>query len=146
VVRDTYRSTAPVCPGCPGLLEPRALRDVEIDVCESCGGVWFDWFDGELTSLARRARVVGPRVTTPRDDGRVRDRACPRCLDPLQADTVHETEVLRCASCAGVFVSREATETLAHVHAPSEQEAARGDPLARLGAWLKDLFFGGAAS
>jgi Zn-finger nucleic acid-binding protein len=121
----------------------RGLLRLSRATCETCGGIWFDWFDGELTSLARRARAVGPQARPP-DEARVRERTCPRCLDPLEADTVHDIQVLRCGSCAGVFVDRAAAESLAHIRAATSPEENKADPLARLAAWLKDLMFGNA--
>ena len=40
------------CPKCEGTLEGIIFDDVEIDVCNKCGGAWLD--PGELEQLAKR--------------------------------------------------------------------------------------------
>jgi Zn-finger nucleic acid-binding protein len=131
------------CPGCGGFLEPQALDDVEIDVCTDCRGIWFDWFDGELTSLARRleASTAPARATV---ITRAREHPCPRCFEELGADLVHGTEVLRCASCAGAFVDRAGAEALGRV-SPSSESPSEVKGFARLAAWLREHLFGATA-
>jgi uncharacterized protein len=40
------------CPKCDGTLEGVIVEQVEIDVCNTCGGVWLD--AGELEQLSKR--------------------------------------------------------------------------------------------
>ncbi len=40
------------CPRCDGDLKQNKFEEVEIDVCEKCGGVWLD--SGELEQLTKR--------------------------------------------------------------------------------------------
>ena len=40
------------CPKCDGTLEGVVVEKVEIDVCNTCGGVWLD--AGELEQLSKR--------------------------------------------------------------------------------------------
>ncbi|HEX8709271.1 MAG TPA: zf-TFIIB domain-containing protein [Pyrinomonadaceae bacterium] len=40
------------CPKCEGTLEGVVVEEVEIDVCNGCGGAWLD--AGELEQLSRR--------------------------------------------------------------------------------------------
>ena len=40
------------CPRCDGDLKQNKFEDVEIDVCDKCGGVWLD--SGELEQLTKK--------------------------------------------------------------------------------------------
>ena len=40
------------CPRCDGTLGSTTFEDVEVDVCDKCGGVWLD--SGELEQLTKR--------------------------------------------------------------------------------------------
>lgn len=64
----THRGIALRCPGCakPMTAIDLAEANAEVDVCEHCGGMWLDWFDGELRSLARETlRASSPDLNAP---------------------------------------------------------------------------------
>jgi Zn-finger nucleic acid-binding protein len=142
-----YRGMAIRCPGCGASMSTEHLSDAEIDECGACGGLWLDWFDGEVRALAAAAlaseasRAV-ERASSVTDDGRssmaeaTATGACPRCtlqltseefvvrgLDVRAGEDARRTaqstgaEVLRCDGCAGVFVTRATAEVLAKVDA-----------------------------
>jgi len=127
------------------MLEPHALGDAEIDVCRTCRGIWLDWFDGEVTSLARKARErpeIGGATASAVASG-PREPRCPRCAELLTIDFVRGVGLLRCRSCVGVFVERQNIATLASVAPPTEGEPASETwDLARLVRWLSELLFG----
>lgn len=95
------------CPKCDGPMETVVFREIEIDRCSSCGGIWFDEFERlSLESLA------GAEAIDIGDAGRGRelnekDRyPCPRCgnpmirmVDPKQPHIWFE----QCGSCHGTF-------------------------------------------
>ena len=105
-----------------------AVPSAEIDVCDPCGGLWVDWFDGEVHTLAAEAEAARvdrgeppPRVGA----RRARDGAgtCPRCQRPLTPELyrfsdasddelVTGVELLRCSECAGSFVPRASAHLL----------------------------------
>jgi Zn-finger nucleic acid-binding protein len=149
------------------------VAGADVDVCAACGGLWVDWFDGEVRAVAVRALKDG--VTgRPSAAGTVRNEAraigaCPRCtrhlvseryvmrtLDARAGRSVRGerdtgAELLRCEDCAGVFVSRTSVEVLASL--PTEVEepprAAPPDstpplPLTPLGRLVRALFGRGA--
>lgn len=58
-VQREGRESAMTCLDCEGRLRSITHRDVEIDVCAGCGGIWFD--GGELRSL-----VAGQPAGVPR--------------------------------------------------------------------------------
>ena len=105
------------------------VPSAEVDVCDACGGLWIDWFDGDIPTLAAEAEAArldrgtpipsGPAALTPDS----RNGICPRCTKTLQADTfrfpdaaegelIDHVELLRCAECAGSFVPRASAHLL----------------------------------
>lgn len=137
-----YRGVAVRCPGCAEPMTIEGLDGADVDVCNACGGIWIDWFDGEIRAVARETLakdLVGrPSASDARNEARAVG-ACPRCTRQL----VHEryvvraepaaiatgAELLRCEECAGAFVSRDSAALLATLpldEAPrSERDPAR---------------------
>lgn len=119
---SAYRGAAALCPGCGELMRAEATKTGEIDVCEACGGLWIDWFDGEIRALAREAEAARVERGTPLPApvelaARSGSMTCPRCGRPLRTEEcrfedardgelVGGAEVERCSECAGAFVSR----------------------------------------
>lgn len=150
-----YRGAAIRCPGCAETMTQHALEECEVDVCTACGGIWIDWFDGEVrkvTSDALRAAPPAPLVERASRNEAMAFGACPRCTRQLAAERyvlekqVTGAELLRCEDCMGVFVSKSASEILASLPAdetppPSEKPLEALDPLPwqRLLAVLKRL-------
>lgn len=121
-------------------MTPEALAESEVDVCSSCGGMWIDWFDGEIKRVAtellkteeqRLSRPSAP-VSSMRNEP-IATGACPRCTRQLVAERyVVQAEVgrgkpgerasvaqatgaslLRCEECMGAFVPRTSATLLA---------------------------------
>lgn len=128
-----------------------AVAGAEADLCATCGGIWIDWFDGDVRAVARTVIVEG--ITGRRGDPdslRSEARAigaCPRCARQLVSEryvaktmarsgaavvrTATDTgaELLRCEECAGAFVSRTSAEVLAALPADLEApKAPRASP------------------
>jgi Zn-finger nucleic acid-binding protein len=144
-----YRGAAVRCPGCAEPMTIENLADAEVDVCASCGGMWVDWFDGEVKRVATAVLATEPRrisgPSAPSSSLRneaVATGACPRCTRQLTIEryvvkvdvggasdgprtSVSQTtgaDLLRCEDCAGVFVSRASAALLATL--PADEEAA----------------------
>jgi hypothetical protein len=124
------------------------LAGAEVDVCTSCGGVWVDWFDGEIKRVATAVIASEPqRISRPsaatsslRNEA-IATGACPRCTRQLvveryvvKADVqsnsgetrtsvsqITGADLLRCEDCAGVFVPRASAELLSTL--PADEEA-----------------------
>jgi hypothetical protein len=115
------RGTCMTCPGCGGPmveLEIALDRDgaadpIVVEVCESCRGVWFDWFDGEISALACYLEPVD--VSAPR--GRA-GGACPRDGAQLVDEPYLDQGPLvgRCPTCYGLFVRRDRIPALQEFH------------------------------
>jgi hypothetical protein len=118
-----------------------ALGDAEVDVCSGCGGMWVDWFDGEVRAIsaevlagetARTSRPSAP--TSSLRNEVVATGACPRCTRQLVAErytlpdsrtpeapvtglaVATDAVLLRCEDCLGVFVPRASAALLASLH------------------------------
>jgi Zn-finger nucleic acid-binding protein len=109
-------------------MRSESILSAEVDVCDACGGVWVDWFDGEVHALAveveaaRIDRGIPPPGLVGRTPGGGTS-TCPRCTRPLalelhrfgdanDRELVTGVELLRCADCVGSFVSRPSAHLL----------------------------------
>ena len=148
-----YRGIAIRCPGCAEPMTQKSLGEAEVDVCNACGGLWVDWFDGEVRNIATEALSHPSHAPLPagQRNEAVAIGACPRCTrqlaheryviraavkatDPALVDrgrhnvtVTQETgaELMRCEECAGMFVSRTSAETLATLPPDEEPPPSR---------------------
>ncbi|MEZ4226164.1 MAG: zf-TFIIB domain-containing protein [Polyangiaceae bacterium] len=135
----SYRSGVLRCPACAGAMQEQRFASVGLDVCDDCGGVWIEWFDGDPASVAR---VVPSRRGIPGQQ--LSERKCPSCrvaLDRVRYPDVSDgAEVARCGECAGTFVAANQVAVLARAPEPDaqpqEEEHFFRALLDRLRAWL----------
>lgn len=139
----------------------------EVDVCDSCGGMWLDWFDGEVRALATETlRVSSPDLNAAIEaESRKSSEpealgACPRdnkMLVPerfvISADVQRDShtstvpgrptgaELLRCEECMGAFVTRASAEVLAFLDKQDEPPPSQA-PLSRAEPLPWDRFVG----
>jgi Zn-finger nucleic acid-binding protein len=133
-VTEAYREAALSCPSCRETLDPAVVHDATIDVCGACGGVWVDWFDGDLVQLVRGAPKTRPAGLADYHSVSL----CPRCHQVLKDERYHESraDVLRCPDCAGVFVPRASLGAVASLADTDAQKPPR-DTLAKLADTLQ---------
>lgn len=99
-----------VCPNCGGVMSPEALGSVQIDVCSTCAGMWFD--EGELTRALHGDQVEVfsldlehtpiANVPTPKL------MKCPKCECTLVRYTYQYStgvKVDSCDQCGGVYLN-----------------------------------------
>jgi len=77
----------PVCPKCDVPLFILHFKDIEVDFCDRCRGLWLD--AGELEALLERtgARADDPLLHFQQQQGVLpngRPHLCPRCDEPLR--------------------------------------------------------------
>jgi Zn-finger nucleic acid-binding protein len=115
-----YRENALSCSGCSAALEPKEVAGAVIDVCSTCGGIWVDWFDGDLVEMVRGAGVEA--AAPPERKG---TSACPRCQRPLEWERYQESraEILRCADCSGAFVPGVSVGAIIALAGPGAERA-----------------------
>src|SRR5262252_10729200 len=135
-----YREPRLVCPTCATPLEPREVGDAVVDLCPGCAGLWIDWFDGELVTLARKAPTIVAEGSKSRGGGA---NECPRCRSKLHDETFGgaEVHILRCGDCAGAFITRDACDRLIGERTTTIGEGPDESWLEKLVAALKDLLF-----
>lgn len=125
---SAYRGAIPRCPGCDEPMRVEVIPTGEIDVCDACGGLWIDWFDGDVRTLAREAEAARVERGTPLPRpaelaARSGSMACPRCgralatedcrfEDARDDELVTGVELQRCADCAGAFIPRGSAHLL----------------------------------
>src|SRR2546430_10112745 len=107
------RGTFLVCPACAGPMSERRVIEedaVDVDVCESCRGVWFDWFDGDAGAVANRIPAIEIAAPSGRSGG-----ACPRDGAPLATQPYLDAgpNVERCPTCLGLFAPSAVIPALA---------------------------------
>jgi Zn-finger nucleic acid-binding protein len=122
------------CVKCDGGLVTVRVDDVDVDQCDTCGGVWFDAHElervlgrGHLEPLAKRG---APR---PGDDER--RGHCPRCrgegyLVQIVSPTAR-IHVDTCAVCGGKWLDGGEIEVLGRAASPG--------PVRRMVRWLLDF-------
>jgi Zn-finger nucleic acid-binding protein len=102
-------------------------QTAEVDVCDACGGMWVDWFDGDVHAIAVEAEILrverGTPLPPPLGEQPPAPKRCPRCsqiltpelyrfADAREDELVSGVEVFRCSECAGAFVPRGAAHLL----------------------------------
>lgn len=126
-----YRRGQECCPACNEPFESQPLQNergdtVFVERCDRCGGVYFDWFDGEPADLAWLVPRAGA-IHAPLAE----DASCPKC----QASFVREGAAFRCSGCTGLFLTADGLAALREEHV-SQQGAASSTWLSRLANWL----------
>jgi Zn-finger nucleic acid-binding protein len=104
-----------------------AVPSAEIDVCDGCEGLWIDWFDGEVHTLAVEAESARAERGTPPPGmfapAGAAAPTCPRCHaalapelyrfgDASDDELVTGVELFRCPECAGSFIPRPSAHLL----------------------------------
>lgn len=122
-----YRRPALQCPTCNAILEEQTRGDARIELCNGCGGLYIDWHDGEVPAVVRKVGSL-PAGSTLSGGG---SGACPHCSIALHAEAFDGTDatVLRCGSCAGVFVPRSAFDALRRHARGQRVERPPAEPL-----------------
>jgi len=96
------------CPECQDAeLVATELKDVIIDICERCGGLWFD--HTELSAIIDENRAVRDiEDSVPdTDENSVLKLKCPKCLVKMRHRILAEEASLeRCPSCLGTWINR----------------------------------------
>src|SRR4051812_35556699 len=110
-----------------------AIAGGDVERCQSCQGVWFDWFDGETSSLASRLPAGVDVGVHQRTGGQ-----CPRDRVRLESHPYLDAgpRVERCPECLGLFAGRAQLAALADFHtrmpADSQEPIERSSLFERL--------------
>ena len=118
------------CPACGGELSSNEAAGIEVDVCASCGGIWFDPF--ELMKVDEPHESAGEALLDVAGDHRVavdheNPRQCPRDGAQLARhffSVKKQAEVDECPECGGVWLDVGELATIRTQFA-SEEERKR---------------------
>ena len=93
-------------------------KELELDRCGECGGLWFD--AGELELLAtHRALPAGPGF----------EHFCPSCSDPTRDPGVGgQFAAARCNACSGTWLDGATIKGLVHERLPQPPDAQETPP------------------
>lgn len=129
------------------LPQGRAHGVTEVDLCPACGGVWFEFFDGEPASLSRRTLSRGGERLARSEGAMARAEAsaltCPDCRREMQRctylDLPEGPRIGRCDACFSVFVPRHELRALARFRYDDAAVAKARDKRHELEALELDL-------
>lgn len=96
------------CPKCKSSMARARYGDIDVDRCQSCGGLWLDALEKEkLLRDPRQARAADAAATIPRQQVEPALLLCPhdhshliRMVDPAQPHVQFET----CTVCGGTYL------------------------------------------
>lgn len=102
------------CIVCETTLATRTFANQQIDLCESCGGVWCD--AGELVpvvnALIRQGKIPGaapggaPKIRQTTDHDPM-EKVCPRCEEITESfNYAYDSNIFlnRCVGCSGIWL------------------------------------------
>lgn len=113
------------CPICRSSMRLVIQDDIELDVCDSCQGVWLD--PHEFEQLENLKNSLAETSSEP-DAWKFK---CP-CCEGSRNDVVSTNfgSVIRCVACCGVFVPRQLLGSIAEQPKESTEELN----------WFKDVW------
>jgi len=105
-------------------------RGIELDVCDSCNGVWLD--AGELTKLSELSKDEESRRsswTIPTDQQcPLTTLHCSRCSDTLLVEVIIKHHAFQgCRVCNGLFIDSGTLDSITSIDNYEDQETTLGD-------------------
>lgn len=70
------------CPKCSGQLHQVIYRQIEVDRCDHCQGIWFDRLEAEKLKQIKGSESLD-KCTKPRNKQRSPVSACPHCRQQM---------------------------------------------------------------
>ena len=127
MARGEMRAVIPVCPKCDIELFILRYKDIELDYCHRCRGLWLD--AGELELILRRtgARTDDPILHSLQQEGALPSgpkHLCPRCDKPLREIAVTHAGAAplvldRCPANHGLWFDADELQELLSDFAPA---------------------------
>lgn len=106
-IREHQRIT---CPDCSIRMEPFSCREVVVDRCGNCQGIWFDKKElGIFRDSLKELPIESIRIDKSLSSDVYTISSCPRCLRMLtEANYGYNSKVVlkKCASCEGIWLSQ----------------------------------------
>ena len=114
-----------ICPRCKSALSDFHIEGVDLDICESCKGVWFD--KEEFSYYAMLEKDL-PEFRTVYPLARKTSLKCPRCEDFLEEMKFSARENLlidRCRKCHGLWFDAQELARAKEISAKYEEKDSR---------------------
>ncbi len=113
------------CPSCRCEMRVCVERGIELDICDSCNGVWLD--AGELTKLSELSKDEESRRcswTIPTDqECPLTTLHCSRCSDPLLVKVVVKNHVfLGCPICNSLFIDSGTLDSITSIDYDDDED------------------------
>ena len=100
------------CPRCNIDMQLLNVREIELDVCPKCMGIWFD--SSELDKILGAEKSFEEMAYLSKPLGENID--CPSCNEKMEYSTVQGTTIDFCRKCEGVWLDAgELTELAGHL-------------------------------
>ncbi len=131
-----------ICPACREEMIVVEYRKIELDICASCSGVWFDAEELELL-LETLHLGVDELGRTPAKQPAERARKCPYCrkrMDKVMIGTGEGVMIDRCPRGHGLWFDGGELDVIVNVlRAPDTSGAPQAAEAQEVGSFLKDV-------
>ncbi len=114
-----YRGRLRACPSCKSPMQQVAMERAKgqgaVDLCDQCGGVFLEFFDGEPVDLSRGVVEHVKRFAVASGPGDQLDGVCPDCQKSMVVQRYLEQgpRIARCDGCMAIFATSEQVRALA---------------------------------
>jgi Zn-finger nucleic acid-binding protein len=106
------------CPSCAGPIQFHPVDNLQVGICEACGGAWFG--SGQLDSLVKHGPIALDQLVSLEPVGshsahRGGNAACPACNIPLRSSAyagIAPVHISACYQCGGMFIDAASIEAL----------------------------------
>ena len=110
---------------CPRCMSPMVLltkKNIELDACPQCMGIWFD--KDELDKITDGCTSFEGLIFTAKSLGR--KLSCPSCSKKMNFYTVEGVTVDFCQDCAGVWLDAGELSAIGGILQKKSKEASEG--------------------
>ena len=135
-----------ICPACKAQMIVVEYKQIELDYCPTCNGVWFDADELELL-LGAIDLPVEDLVRPPEETPSEKPRKCPYCrrkMEKVLTGPGGGVLIDRCRRGHGLwFDGGELDTVIAALRKPADQGGAADKAGGEMGSFLADVLFAG---
>jgi Zn-finger nucleic acid-binding protein len=134
-----------ICPACKHPMIVVEHRNIELDYCHNCKGVWFD--SGELELLLKSQGLEEPKAffdsifTTQEAASSEKKRKCPICGRKMKKTAIGgQPEILIDVCCDGHGLWFDRGEVAQLIRRLAEEQSPKHHPREHIIGFLKEIF------